>query len=574
MSNPKPTDSKFTEEDLKKQVRLLRSQGPDIFFVFENVYRYEEKGIGEGGEMRKVEGGKIKVRNRHRLNQLQEIKVIRQLVGPEGYDGYLVHFNNPGQAIDVLGLLGTKTIEYRIQRKGEAPKVSGVCTGGGTINKMRGHPRSKVTILVPDIFEIHHVYLPYRIEMRILLREGLWHEIMELAILAINGRVFDDPAGLATTDISTKAVAGSIIDQAVNNALKQKSKHDFYPWEGDIEEDGDAWAHQGKTWEEEAERLEGVASMLENQGTYIRANYVWAEAADAWEKAAQAWEASTYPEAAERAKTARKNMESALRKAGHWEVVGSPGKKVTIKYENWFGDFKAVITDYVYRWVESKTGPSSRNGRIIFGEKVAPGFYHIEEINTGEKAEFKILPKKSLVLEAKFVRDSFGSLYLSIEYKNWPTGKRIGIRIIGPSGSELHSKETERTDGKLEWGKNHDFKLGEYTITAFVNQQYGDPFLKELLQKGQLVAPKKIKAPAWDVSSAGRYIVITYKNWIDRFRGEILDTSGKKMETFDKSSGDGKIEWGDNSKVEAGVYFVKVKLGSHKYEVKKAIILK
>lgn len=573
MPNPKLTDSKFTEEDVKKQARLLRSQGPDIFFVFENVYRYEEKGVGKGGEMRKVEGGKIKVRNRHRLNQLQEIKVIRQLVGSEGYDGYLVHFNNPGQAIDVLGLLGTKTIEYRIQRKGDKPKVSGVCTDGGSINKMRGHPRSKVTILVPDIFEIHHTYLPYRIEMRILLREGLWHEIMELAILAINGRVFDDPVGLATGAISTKAVAGSIIDQAVDNALGQKSKHDFYPWEGDIEEDGDAWAHQGKTWEEEAERLEGVALMLENQGNYIRANSVWAECADAWEKAARAWDASTFPKARERAKEARKEMEAALKKAGHWEVIGSPGKKVTIKYENWFGDFKATILDYANRWVDSLSVSSARDGKIDWGEKADPGLYKIEA-GDGVKKEFKILPKKSLVLEAKFVRDSFGSLYLSIEYKNWPTGKRIGIRIIGPSGSELHGKETERTDGKLEWGKNHDFKPGEYTITAFVNQQYGDPFLKELLQKGQLVAPKKIKAPAWDVSSAGKYIVITYKNWIDRFRGEILDTSGKKMETFDKSSDNGKIEWGDNSKVEAGVYFVKVKLGSNKYEVKKAIILK
>ena len=559
--------SKFTEEDLKKQVRLLRSQGPDIFFVFENVYRYEEKGVGEGGEMRKVEGGKIKVRNRHRLNQLQEIKVIRQLVGSEGYDGYLVHFNNPGQAIDVLGLLGTKTIEYEI-----GPDLKYAQTSGGSIDSVKGCPRRKVTILVPGWLQINASSLPTRIDSLIELRGQLWHEITELALIAINGRVFNDPGGVASQPYGT--IAGGIFHQAAKNALAQKSKHNFYPWEGDIEEDGDAWAHQGKTWEEEAERLEGVASMLENQGTYIRANYVWAEAADAWEKAAQAWEASTYPEAAERAKTARKNMESALRKAGHWEVVGSPGKKVTIRYENWFGDFKAVIRDYAYCWVESKTGPSSRNGRIIWGENVAPGFYHIEEINTGEKAEFKILPKKSLVLEAKFVRDSFGSLYLSIEYKNWPTGKRIGIRIIGPSGSELHSKETERTDGKLEWGKNHDFKLGEYTIMAFVDQQYGDPFLKELLQKGQLVAPKKIKAPAWDVSSAGRYIVITYKNWIDRFRGEILDTSGKKMETFDKSSGDGKIEWGDNSKVEAGVYFVKVKLGSNKYEVKKAIILK
>ncbi|MEA3311731.1 MAG: hypothetical protein U9Q76_05890 [candidate division WOR-3 bacterium] len=236
-----------------------------------------------------------------------------------------------------------------------------------------------------------------------------------------------------------------------------------------------------------------------------------------------------------------------------------------------------TIKDYKGMVVEKLDVPPGKT--FVWGPKAEPGEYWLDAVfgyQVIKNQRLELLPGKSLSLKAEFKRDQFGDLHIVTEYKNWPRNKKMRVRIVNSSDSELYSEETEKADGKIVWGKSFGFKREGYKVEAYVRGS-GDRFLADLLKKGELVKPKEIKldfGSRWEVEFPKGKIRIRYRDWHGYFVCMIFDPSGKKVGEFRKSDKSGNIEWGGSTHIDAGLYFVKAILDKGVHEIKKAILLK
>ncbi len=221
------------------------------------------------------------------------------------------------------------------------------------------------------------------------VRLGIWHEIMELAILALTMEALYWPLDLYhfryINDIPN-SFANAAVAYVQQCLCGSEGRKKFLYWKGDPP--FEAFESQSRSHEKEAERLASNASSLDKGGSHLQANSKWKECAEAWERAAKAWDASTHPDARSKAKDAREEMRVAAKKAGHWEVNPSSGKEITIKYRDWFGDFEAEILDTTGRRIDKFTR-SIEQGEICWGAegRIKAGTYFVKVKLLGDEFE-------------------------------------------------------------------------------------------------------------------------------------------------------------------------------------------
>ncbi len=352
-----------------------------------------------------------------------------------------IRLSNPGHAEKVLERLGIR-VDYEATSANQIHLATIKSTGdvntnvnsraGGTYKTAwspTGAPLGSVTVGFAPKFDIYNPDLEIRKNHRIELRKAIWHELMELALLAINGIVFNNPE--EATGVSVGGAFAHLHVARYATVPNRSYNNRFFPWSGD-----------------------------------------------------------TVP-------TTRQKGKPAL----DIPFPDKPVKELKFNYKT-SKRITGRITDYKKTKVYDVNIPPGK-GTFTWGSRADPGEYWFEvDIDPfAIRERFELLAKKPLSLKAEFKRDQFGDLHIVTEYKNWPRNKHMGIKIFNShSNVPLHMKETERTDGKIIWGKSHSFKREDYAVQAFVHG-LGDISLRDRLEKGELIKPKQIKldfGSLWD----------------------------------------------------------------------------
>ena len=251
------------------------------------------------------------------------------------------------------------------------------------------HMRGPAQVQVSHEFDIEDMgYLPgwhANREDYLFVRKGLWHEIMETALIAIAVEALYSPMELI--DDLDRNPENNFANNAVvrvqwaMEAIREDRRLFLY-WTGDPP--FDSFEVSGYTREANARRLEDDAIRLEGQGNWAGAREKWIEAEDAWEIALKAWQAvPRHPDRSERIDSAkaklaeaREKKEIAQWKGASWDVTGFPGSEVTIRYSAWPVRFKVKIVDVKGNVLAAFDKPSG-TGVITWGKGEKAGLYFI-----------------------------------------------------------------------------------------------------------------------------------------------------------------------------------------------------
>jgi len=243
-------------------------------------------------------------------------------------------------------------------------------------------------IVVSYEFDILPGYLPgwhANREEYLAIRKGLWHEIMELAILVLAVEALCWPASLyydckdyKENNFANNAVARV---QRAMEAIKEDRRLFLY-WPGDPP--FDSFEVSGYTREANARRLEDDAIRLEGQGNWAGAREKWIEAEKAWEIALKAWQAvPRHPDREQRIKAARDRLTQVREKrliaqweGASWNVTTTSSGEINIRYSAWPVRFKAKIVDVKGNVLAAFDKPSG-TGVITWGKGEKAGLYFI-----------------------------------------------------------------------------------------------------------------------------------------------------------------------------------------------------
>lgn len=485
----------MNDNELRWQVELTKLHGFSLNYSLKgNVKVVNEKLLQKVSDAVSRSGG-IKL-----SNPGHAYKVLKRLK-------YTINFNTGSKGLKTI--TNTNDVNY-----GHVDtRVESDCAGSSSGLYSDGTPKNPINLVFASKFDIRSPDLGIRKSHLIELRKAIWHELMELALLAINGMIFNNPEG-ATGFMGSEAFAHKEVKRYTGTYNLQYN-HRFFPWTGDKIPPPSHLA--GKT----AVSLPGgpVKELTMSAASGI-SGYI-----------------TDY---------ANRNV---------LNIKVPPDKTFT-----WGSEATTNSSQYKYNAL-----PGRYRIKASFGKR---GMDQTVEILPGRK-----LP----IFEAEFQRDRFGELYIVMEYANWIRGKRLEIRIAKIStNSEVKTIRPDKTHEKIIWGKGHDFQREGYKIEAYVHGS-GDRFLADLLKKGELVKPKEIKldfGSHWEVEFPKGKIRIRYRDWHGYFVCMIFDPSGKKVGEFRKSDKSGNIEWGGGAHIDAGLYFVKAILDKGVHEIKKAILLK
>lgn len=217
------------------------------------------------------------------------------------------------------------------------------------------------------------------------IRKGLWHEIMETALIAIAIEALYCPKDLYynLSDNPENNFANNAV-MRVQRAMEaiREDRRLFLYWAGDPP--FDYLEVSGYTREAEARRLEDDAIRLEGQGNWAGAREKWIEAEDAWEKALKAWQAvPRHPGRSERIDSAKTKLAEVREKrliaqweGASWNVTSTSAGEINIRYSAWPARFQAKIADVKGHVLAAFDKPSG-TGVIIWGKGEKAGVYFI-----------------------------------------------------------------------------------------------------------------------------------------------------------------------------------------------------
>jgi hypothetical protein len=250
-------------------------------------------------------------------------------------------------------------------------------------------PSKPVKVKVSHEFDIAEGCLPgwhANREDYLTIRKGLWHEIMETALIAIAVEALYSPMELI--DDLDRNPENNFANNAVMRVQRAmyaigEDRRLFLYWPGDPP--FDAFEVSGYTREEEAKRLKEIAIMLEQQGNFSGAANRWEEAENAWERAIEAWQAIPgHPEREKRISAARAKLaeakerkETALWKSAWWDASKTSRGEVSIRYSSWPDRFKARIVD-VGGNVLARFDKPGGTGVVTWGKGAKAGVYFIK----------------------------------------------------------------------------------------------------------------------------------------------------------------------------------------------------
>ena len=434
-------------------------------------------------------------------------------------------------------------------------------------------PTQTARVVVSHEFDILVGYFPDCYANRedfFEVRLGIWHEIMELAILALTMEALYWPL-----DLYHFSYINYIPNNFANNAVvrvqqrlrwSSEGERMFLYWPGDPP--FDYFEVSAYLKEQEAERQECIAKAMEEVGNWARAVEEWKEAEKAWLEAVRAWQyVPHHPGRQKRINDAKRRLEEvrkrlaeakirkenaqagaqrgATKQAPFWNVAGSGGEKITIHYSDWPHGFRAKILDYKERKVTEVSGtPGTKEGKVEWGKDADPGTYYVEVNISGERSE-KVIIKKPLAWQAKVKFGSNGP-YISITPKigtKWPKGKGFGFSVHNSSGSTnkigfVNVQDSNQT-GEVTWGKESGQKFpkwGKYTIWAYAK----DPGLQKMFEDKNFFPNWKtevdIPVPSFKVNGAKASVAVAakgpliapdteqslsieYDNWPGKFEG-------------------------------------------------------
>ena len=398
------------------------------------------------------------------------------------------------------------------------------------------------------------------------IRKGLWHEIMETALIAIAIEALYCPKDLYynLSDNPENNFANNAV-MRVQRAMEaiREDRRLFLYWDGDPP--FDAFESAAFCREEDAEYATGKANAMEEFDIWAAAYEKWKEAEKAWEVAIRAWQAVPHhPDRDKKIAEARERLaEAKIRKgiaqseaqrgatkpAPSWNVAGSGGEKITIHYSDWPNGFRAKILDYKERKVTEVSGtPGSKKGKVEWGKDADPGTYYVEVNVSGERSEKVIITKK---LEwSACVKFGTNGPYISITPKSgtkWPKGKGFGFSIHNSSGSKLgfvNVPDSNRT-AEVTWGRESNQRFGDWgkhIIWAYAH----DLGLQEMFKDKNFFPNWKteveIPVPSFKVNGVSatpilpatgplippdlrQRLTIEYDNWPGKFKGIIRKRS-------------------------------------------------
>jgi len=249
-------------------------------------------------------------------------------------------------------------------------------------------PSQTAQVLMSHEFDIAEGYLPgwhANREDYLFVRKGLWHEIMETALIAIAVEALYSPMELI--DDLDRNPENNFANNAVvrvqwaMEAIREDRRLFLY-WEGDPPFDSSEVG--AYTRENEARRLEDDAIRLEGQGNWAGAREKWIEAEQAWEIALKAWQAvPRHPGRGQRIKDAQTKLAEAREKkeiaqweGASWKVTSTSSGEINIRYSAWPVRFQAKIADVKGHILASFDKPSG-TGVIIWGKDLEAGLYFI-----------------------------------------------------------------------------------------------------------------------------------------------------------------------------------------------------
>lgn len=487
----------MNDSELRFQVELTKLRGVSLNYSLKgNVKVVNEKLLDKVSDAVSRSGG-IKL-----SNPGHAYKVLKRLK-------YTINFNTGSKELKTID--NTEDVNY-----GHVDtSVESDCAGSSSKLHIDGTPKNPINLVFASKFDISNPDLAIRKSHLIELRKAIWHELMEMALLAINGKIFNNPEG-ATGVLGGEKFAHKVVAEKYYAVVTEtKNNHLFFPWTGDKIPPPSHLA--GKTAVSLPQKPVKEITMSSTSGI---SGYI-----------------TDY---------ANRNV---------LNIKVPAGKTFT-----WGSETTTNSSQYKYNALPGR-----------YRIKASLGIGAVDQT-------VEILPGSKLpTLKAEFQRDRFGELYIIIEYANWIRGKRLEIRIAKIStNSEVKSFNPDKTQDKITWGKGHDFRREGYKVEAYVHGS-GDRFLADLLNKGELVKPKQIKldfGSHWEVEFPKGKIRIRYRDWHGYFVCMIFDPSGKKVGEFRKSDKSGNIEWGGGAHIDAGLYFVKAILDKGVHEIKKAILLK
>ncbi len=248
-------------------------------------------------------------------------------------------------------------------------------------------------ILVSSEYQVKDNYLPGEEEnpedFR-WLRIGIWHEIIELAIIYMATEGFCFPYWMYHNLLDTEKRGEGAKNFAHNavcevQASLENERSLWLYWDDDDEDPPfDAFEVGAYTREAEARRLEDDAIRLEGQGNWAGAREKWIEAEDAWEIAIRAWEAvPRHPDREQRIKAARDRLTQVREKrliaqweGASWNVTSTSAGEINIRYSAWPVRFQAKIADVKGHVLAAFDKPSG-TGVIIWGKGEKAGLYFI-----------------------------------------------------------------------------------------------------------------------------------------------------------------------------------------------------
>lgn len=456
--------------------------------------------------------GNVKVVNEKLLNKVSDA------VSPSGN----IRLSNPGRAFKVLERLGYSPIDYTIGPGGLKTitntkdvnyghvdtSVESDCAGSLSKLRIDGTPRNPIKLYFTSAFDIRNPDLGIRKSHLIELRKAIWHELMEMALLAINGKIFNNPEG--ATGVLGGAAFADVEVWKYARTTNSTYNNRFFPWTGDKIPLPSHLA--GKTAVSLPQKPVKELTMSSASGI---SGYI-----------------TDY---------ANRNV---------LNIKVPPGKTFT-----WGSGTTTNSSQYKYNALPGRYRIKASLGKQAVDQTV--------EMLPGRR-----LP----TLKAEFQRDRFGELYIVIEYANWIRGKDLRIKIAKiHSNSSVKDFRPDKTQDKITWGKGHDFQREGYKVEAYVHGN-GDRFLADLLNKGELIKPKEVNLffrSHWraQMDNASKYVRISYEAWHGYFICKILDHSTKKkLAEFTKTDSHGYIDWGQNQK--PGQYIIEVTIDKGVYETK------
>lgn len=180
------------------------------------------RGISTSYQLTASGDRKLEVRDETYLNSLTGI------VSREGY----ITLTNVGQALNALARLD-RTPEFIVDTNRhlvQTDPYNGPAGIRGDQLYLDATPHKNFKIGFTPEYEIFHDDLAKRKELRIQLRKAIWHEVMEITLIAINNLVFNNPEG-----ISRLGIANAFANQHVKGKLDLASTSNFFPWPGDTD---------------------------------------------------------------------------------------------------------------------------------------------------------------------------------------------------------------------------------------------------------------------------------------------------------------------------------------------------